>query len=158
MWRFIVSCPLNSMAYQCFVVIHIFLASGLAASSTCLQRLLVAVLSEEESSAFGKLEVQSSQQWELRFCCLSSSVFLPEVCVEDLRCCLGLASLLPAANCSEKEASDVGVLTALNFLCRLIVVLLWVSVPSVFFSTTGEKKSTGRACFWNAWSLSKMSS
>lgn len=46
-----------------------------------------------------------------------------------------------------KEASDVGVLTALNFLCRLIVVLLWVSVPSVFFSTTGEKKSTGRACF-----------
>lgn len=118
----------------------------------------VAVLSEEESSAFGKLEVQSSQQWELRFCCLSSSVFLPEVCVEDLRCCLGLASLLPAANCSEKEASDVGVLTALNFLCRLIVVLLWVSVPSVFFTTTGEKKSTGRACFWNAWSLSKMSS
>lgn len=61
--------------------------------------------------------------------------------MEDLRCCLGLASLLPAANCSEKEASDVGVLTALNFLCRLIVVLLWVSVPSVFFSIPQERKN-----------------
>lgn len=43
-------------------------------------------------------------------------MFLFEVCVEDIRCCLGFASLLPAANCSEKEASDVGVLAALNFL------------------------------------------
>lgn len=40
-----------------------------------------------------------------------------------------------------KEASDVGVLTALNFLCRLIVVLLWVSVPSVFFSIPQERKN-----------------
>lgn len=35
----------------------------------------------------------------------------------------------------------MGVLTALNFLCRLIVVLLWVSVPSVFFSIPQERKN-----------------